>query len=301
MADAPVRTSLAGAGGPLGVLDAMGLGWRLMASDFWRLWLVGLVMMLVASAAGMFGLPAAILVSPPMMAGMFYVVMRRIEGGPAEVGDLFAGFKERFGESVIGYLPVSLGSVVIGGLLGVLGWVLMMAFVGGAAAAEENEAAAAGIVLAGALAFLAIMGCLLVGLALLTLFFLLVPAAVWDHPGAGWEAAKTSVRLARDHFVSMLGLLVLFGLISSAANLVGMLACCVGWVFTVPAVTVWFYATVAYLYRSWMGQALTQPLAEGAADEFPPPPGEGYEGGEGPVPAGNAGPAGPGDLQPPPA
>ncbi len=252
----------AGPQAPLGVLEAMGLGWRLMASDFWRLWAVALVMMLIMMGAGAFGLPAAVLVSPPMMAGMYYVVARRMEGGRAEVGDLFAGFKERFGESVVGYLPVSLGSMVIGGLLGVLGWVLMMMVFVGGAAAEENEAAAAGIVLAGGLAFLAVMGCLLVGLALLTLFFLLVPAAVWDHPGEGWKAAKASARLVRDHFVSMLGVLVLFWLIGSAANLVGMLACCVGWIFTVPAVTVWFYATLAYLYRSWTGQAVAAPAVE---------------------------------------
>jgi len=227
-----------------------------MARDFWRLWAVALVMMLVLMAAGTFGLPAAILVTPPMMAGMFSVVRRRMEGGRAEVGDLFAGFKERFGESVVGYLPVSLGSMVIGGLLGVLSWVLMMmVFVAGAAAAEENEAAAGGVLLLGVLMFLGVLVCLGVGLALLRLFFLFVPAAVWDHPGEGWEAAKASARLVRDHVVSMLGFLVLFWLIGSAASLVGLLACCVGWVFTIPAVTVWFYATLLYLYRSWTGQA----------------------------------------------
>ena len=244
----------AGQQATLGVLDAMGLGWRLLVSDFWRLWLVGLVMMLVASAAGIFGLPAAILVTPPLMAGFFYILGRRMDGGPAQVGDLFRGFKERFGESVVGYLPVSLGSVVFGVVIGLATWLLMMVCFGVAAAAEGEDVVVGLTIAAGIVVFLAIEFFLLTALALLVLFFYFVPAAVWDHPGAGWEAAKASARLVRDHFVSMLGFLLLFCLVATAANIVGMLACCVGWLFTTPAVTVWAYATLLYLYRSWTGQ-----------------------------------------------
>ena len=239
---------------PLGVLDAMGLGWRLLMSDFWRLWLVGLVLLMVAWAAGMFGLPAAILVTPPLLAGLFHVVARRMDGGPAEVAALFSGFKERFAESVVAYLPVSLGSVVFGVLIGLSAWLLIMLCVGLAAAAEGDEAAVLLAVVAGVLVFLVIEGVLIIGLSVLILFFYFAPAAVWDHPGQGWEAAKASARLVRDHVVSMLGVLVLFGLVGSAAQIVGLLACGVGWIFTTPAVTVWFYATLLYLYRSWTAE-----------------------------------------------
>jgi len=240
---------------PLGVLDAMGLGWRLLMSDFWRLWLVGLVLMLVGSAAGTFGLPAAILVTPPLMAGLFFVLGRRMDGGPARVGDLFRGFKERFAESVVGYLPVSLGSVAFGAIIGLSIWLLMMLCAGLAAAAEGDDVAVGLAVATGVLVFLVIEGVLILGLSVLVLFFYFVPAAVWDHPGEGWEAAKASARLVRDHFVSMVGFLVLFGLISMAATIVGMLACCVGWLVTMPVVAVWAYGSLLYLYRSWTGRA----------------------------------------------
>jgi len=241
---------------PLGVLDAAGLGWRLLMSDFWRLWLAALVMTAVASAVGCFGLPAAILVQPPLAAGLFYVIRRRIDGGRAKVGDLFAGFKERFGESVVGYLPVSLGSIVFGMVIGLATWLLMMACFGVAAAAEGDDEAVAVVAAAGVVTFLMIEFFLILALSIFCLFFFFVPLAVWDHPGSGWEAAKASARLVRDHFLSMLGLLALFWLISAAANLVGMLACCVGWIITVPAVMVWFYATLVYLYRSWTGSTI---------------------------------------------
>jgi len=245
----------AGPAAPLGVLEAMSLGWRLLMSDFWRLWLVGLVLLMVAWAAGMFGLPAAILVTPPLMAGLFYVVARRMDGGPAEVGDLFRGFKERFAESIVAYLPVSLGSVVFGVIMGLSTWLLIMLCFGLAAAAEGDDAAVALAVVAGILVFLVLEGILVIGLSLLVLFFYFAPAAVWDHPGEGWEAAKASARLVRDHIGSMLGFVVLFGVIGLAAHLAGLLACGVGWLFTTPAVTIWAYATLLYLYRSWTGQA----------------------------------------------
>jgi hypothetical protein len=244
---------------PLGVLDAMGLGWRLLMSDFWRLWLVALVLMLVAWAVGTFGLPAAILVTPPLMAGLFYVLARRMDGGPVQVGDLFRGFKERFGESVVAYLPVSLGSVAFGVLIGLSAWLLIMLCAGLAAAAEGDDLAVGLAVATGVLMFLVFECVLIVALGVLILFFYFAPAAVWDHPGAGWEAAKTSARLVRDHFGSMLGFLVLFALISAAANILGMMACCVGWLVTMPAVTVWAYATLLYLYRSWTGRPVGTP------------------------------------------
>jgi len=241
------------AGAPLGVFDALGLGWRLMASDFWRLWLVALVLMLVVMGASVFGLPATILVVPPLVAGLFYVLGRRMDGHPTGVADLFTGFKKRFGESVIAYLPVSLGSIVFGVVFTLATWLLMGLCFAVAAAAEGEEAVVGVTVVVGILVGAGLYVCLIAGLSLLVVFFYFVPAAVWDYPGSGWEAAKASMGLVRDHFLSMLGLLVVFTVIGWAAGIVGMLLCCVGWLFTTPVITVWFYATLLYLYRSWTG------------------------------------------------
>jgi uncharacterized membrane protein len=69
---------------------------------------------------------------------------------------------------------------------------------------------------------------------------------------------RVSARLVRGRFWSVLGLTILFVLIGMAANLVGMLACCIGIFFTSPIVMVWEAAAIIYLYRSWTGRPLTQ-------------------------------------------
>lgn len=246
-------------GGPaphLGVLDAMGMGWRLLTGDFWRLWVVAFVFMVVMMGANMFGIVSSVLVMPPLVAGLFYVVARRIDGGPAEVGDLFVGFKHRFGQSVVGMLPLTLGGVVFGVLVGLVTAVLLVVGFGIGIAAEGEDEVIAAVVIVGILLLLAAEFLLMVALLVYTLFFRFVPAAVWDHPESGWAAAKASVRLAREHFFPMVGLLVLFWLVATAAELLGMLACCVGVLFTVPVVVVWYVATLVYLYRGWTGRPL---------------------------------------------
>lgn len=247
------------AGPRLGVMEAVRMGWRLMMADFWRLWVVAFVFMVVMMGANMLGIVATVLVLPPMLAGLFHVVARRIDGGPAEVGDVFAGFKERFGQSVVGLLPLTLGSVVFAVLVALVIAVLVALGIGIAVAAEGEDEVVAVVVIVGVLLLLAVELVLLAGLLVFGLFFRFVPAAVWDHPESGWAAAKASARLVRDHFLPMLGLLLLFWLIGMAAELLGMLACCVGVFFTVPAVMAWYVPTIVYLYRSWTGRPLAVP------------------------------------------
>jgi len=270
----------------LGVINATRMGWRLLKSDFWRLWLVAFVAMAVLMGASMFGFVAVILVLPPLAAGMVYVVSRRIDGGPAELSDLFAGFKQRFGQSVLGLLPVFLASMVFSMLLmaTIAVAVILGATVVGASQQEEEVAIAVAIV--GVVAVLVIGGILFILVEVFGLFFAFVLPAVWDHPESGWEAAKASARLVRAHFLPVVGYAVLFWLIGTAAGLVGLLACCVGGFFTGPVVSVWQTATVIYLYRAWTGRPLVQSVrtpwevgqgaapavAPGGGDSVPPAP-----------------------------
>jgi uncharacterized membrane protein len=57
----------------------------------------------------------------------------------------------------------------------------------------------------------------------------------------------------------MIGLSLLFFVIGIGAALVGLLACVVGLLITLPAVWMWHQITLVYLYRSWTGQPLVQP------------------------------------------
>lgn len=263
--------------GGLGVMDAVRMGWQLLMSDFWPIWVLGLVVAAVlggiGGALGVFMIipivnllgaclmiVVGLFVQPPFLAGLFYAVGRVIDGQKAEAGQVFEGFRQRYWPSVVAVLlPMGIGfgiALVFGGIAGVL--------IAATGADEDEEALAAITLLVGLPMYLILF---LVGL-----LFIFSLVAVWDHPESGWEAMKTSVRVVKEHYLSTLGFALLFALITVAAEIVGLLACCVGVLFTMPVVMVWSAVSMVYLYRSWTGQPLTQPLADGPAGESPPPP-----------------------------
>jgi uncharacterized membrane protein len=102
----------------------------------------------------------------------------------------------------------------------------------------------------------------MLALLIVRLFFTFTLLAIWDRQDSGVEALKISMRLVKEHFWSVLGLTLLFVPIGIGAFLVGVLACIVGLLITIPAVTMWYKITLVYLYRSWTGQPLVQPLPE---------------------------------------
>jgi hypothetical protein len=245
---------------PLGVIDALGMGWCLMMSDFWELWLPAFILTLVMMAASNFGIVAAVLVQPPLMAGLYWLVARKIDGAPVKIGDVFEGFQQRFGQSVVAWLPVSLASLVVGFAIALLVMVPMIGVmaIAGAGGHADEVAAAVVVLVMGILVGGGILLVLFLALIIFCMFFTFAFPAVWDHPESGWEAVRVSARLVWSRFWSVLGLAILLMLIGIAANLAGMVACCIGVLFTAPVAMVWQAAAVIYLYRSWTGRPLTQ-------------------------------------------
>lgn len=285
-ASSDMRQDLPG-GGTLGVMDATRMGWRLMMVDFWPIWVLGLVAFAIQAGCGLVGslpyigaciqLAIALFVQPQLTAGLFYAVRRRIDGAPAQVGDVFEGFRQRYWQSLVAMLlPMGVG--VVGGVL-IMGIVLGAVFIGSESGGNDEEMVIA-MVVAGVIALP-----ILIALVLVSLLFIFSLLAVWDHPESGWEAVKDSVRVVKAHYLSSLGFALLFALIGIGAYLAGAIACCVGVFFTIPLVMIWFSAAAIYLYRAWTGQPLEQPLAVEAPPEGsgpvaptsieppPPPPG----------------------------
>jgi hypothetical protein len=250
-------------GAPLGVIDAMGMGWRLLMSDFWMLWLLALVVYAVVLGVGMVSCCLLCLaplvmffVYPPLGAGLFKALKGRIDGGAVDFNSLFAAYTECYWPAVLAGLPALLIDVVMQVAIQV-----PMQFSSNLAGHIARELHGAEAVLI--LVILGALGvALLLALALLIfrLFFAFSLLAVWDYKTSGVEAIKVSMRLAKDHFWPLLGLSLLFVGIYIVAVLVGLLACCVGTLITVRAVTAWHQITLVYLYRSWTGQPLVQPL-----------------------------------------
>ncbi len=299
MSQSPPTAADATAAADLGVIDAMRMGWRLLMADFWMLWLLAFVKGAVELGVGMATCCLCCLapivgffVKPPLMAGLFRGVARRVDGGPVDVGDLFAAFSVCYWPSVLAGLPV----VAIDGLAAIIQNVgqncIRIPIQIAAPLAEEMGASdeETAVVLFGIIAVGGLLAVLAtaVGFALAAarFFFQFALVAVWDSPDSGVEALKTAVGFVRTRFWSVIGLAVLFILLEIAAGLVGLLACVVGILITVPAVTVWYYITMVYLYRSWTGRPLVQPIPA-------PGPDAGAAGGDAPVP--------PSDVLPPEA
>lgn len=252
-------------GGTLGVIDAMGMGWRLLMSDFWPLWLVGLVALLLLMVANSVPFGQCI-AGPPLVAGFFWVLMRRIDGGEANVGGLFEGFRQRFVPSIISVLPLLIAWLVFAVIYIVL---YLLAVLPTIMHAHSGAGAAPEKMLIFVLPVLGVNVLLSLAISVIQMFFIFALVAVWDYPLSGWEAARVSMRMVWERFWSVLGFCVLAWLIGVAAS-VGWFACCVGILFTLPVAMVWVGGAVVYLYRSWTGQALAQPI--GAAPPAGPVP-----------------------------
>jgi hypothetical protein len=257
-------------GASLGVIDAMGMAWRLMMSDFWMLWLLALVLGAVLMGVGLVSCCLLCLaplvmffVHPPLEAGLFKALKGRIDGAAVDFNCLFAPFSECYWPAVLAGLP----AIAIDGAVQLVTMPVRMAGQFAEPISRElhgSEEVLIPIIIIGA----GVIGLLILVLAIFRLFFEFSLLAIWDHKESGVEAIKLSMRLVKDHFWSIIGLTLLFMLIGFAATIVGALACLVGLVITLPAVAVWHKLTLVYLYRSWTGQALVQPIAP----EAPAPP-----------------------------
>ena len=259
--------------GTVGVIDALGMGWRLLMGDFWRLWLVALVPMAIQMGASLIGqcfgaipfvgpvfscgigLLMGLFVQPALAVGLFFAIRRKIDSAEVEVGNVFEGFRQRYWQSVVASLPPFGVGLVIGVAVVVIVAVVVLVGFGLEPNPQDEEVAVAALVGLGLSLPVIIIGILV---SILFTFSLL---AVWDHPESGWEAVKDSVRLVKSHYLSTLGFAILAVLIMLAAAVAGTIALCVGTLITMPAAAALLHAAVIYLYRSWTGQPLVQPIS----------------------------------------
>jgi hypothetical protein len=88
--------------------DCLGRGWTLVMGNFWLFVGATLVANLLVGAVG--------LIAGPMMGGLYWMMLKKVRGQPAEFSDAFAGFSMAF-------LPLFLGAIVTG-VLGAFGLLL---------------------------------------------------------------------------------------------------------------------------------------------------------------------------------
>ena len=169
----------------------------------------------------------------PLMGGLYYVCLQAIRRQPATAGDVFVGFRLCYWQLFLGLLvPGLLASlclvpVVLAGFL-----ILLPSLM------HDNPPGLAQVVI---LSVVALVG--LVPMIFLQVNWSFTLPLVIDRRLEFWPAMQASWKQVRKHWWLMFGLALIIGVI----NMVGLLLCCVGLLFTVPlsmAALMYAYETV---------------------------------------------------------
>jgi uncharacterized membrane protein len=170
-------------------------------------------------------------ISGPLMGGVFYLFIRAVRNETAEVGDVFAGFRRAFGHLFLGTLVqgILIGLCLVPALVVffIKLFPVMRELSHTTHPSPEQLMQTVMPALISCLPWFFI--CALPAIYLGTSWKFTLPLIV-DREMDFWTAMKTSFKMVNKHWWQVFGLVVLIGLL----NIAGLLACCVGMLFTIP-------------------------------------------------------------------
>ena len=172
---------------------------------------------------------------------MYYVFIQTIRRQPANAGDVFAGFRKEFVQLFLGKIVSNL----LAGLCMIPFVVVMLALVFSMAAARHGQPPEEQLhgLLMGLLPFgLPVFVICLIPTIYLQVRWIFTLPLIIDKQMDFWTAMKTSWKMVGKHWWQVFGLVILIGLL----NIVGVLACCVGALFTAPI----GYGALMYAYET---------------------------------------------------
>jgi len=202
--------------------------WGVLQANFWPM--VGgcaIYLLIVGGLSGFAQIPfigllfslASLIVTGPLLGGVYGFLLRFLRGQPAEIAEIFAGFRDRLGQFILGYLVplfLSMAFALPGAALVAVPTIIMV----------SREQPHAGLIALAAFGFLLAM----IPLIYLSVCWVYTLPLVMDRRMDFWEAMKASRAQVRRHWWATLGLFLVIGLI----NLAGMALCCVGVFVSVP-------------------------------------------------------------------
>ena len=178
------------------------------------------------------------LVVGPLTGGLYYLILRAIRGESPVVGDMFAGFEKAFARLYLGQLAVMLISTLFS-LPGTLMFFAKFgpemqkfqqaAESGQTQTPEQMQAFFHDMMQALQSCGTVMLVCLIPAIYLQVSLGFTLPL-IMDRKMQVGTALKTSWQMTHRHWWHVFGLFIVSGLIT----LVGLLACCVGGLFTVP-------------------------------------------------------------------
>lgn len=227
--------------------------WQVLQPVWVEVLLAGLVFQLVLLAATFACLVPAFVVAGPLIGGLHVYLAKRLVGLPAEVGDVFKGFRRFLDTFLLGAIILLPPLIVAVILIGVpIALTLGLGTIGGPL---ENLVPIAAN-LGGCVSMVAIPLFLFVYPVLVgTLLVFAMPLVLFKGMGA-MAAIRRSVELVRADFGNFLLLLLANVVILLAAQSVGSTLLCVGWLVLSPVATGFVYLVQLIAYRDHVG--LTQ-------------------------------------------
>lgn len=214
----------------LDIFGCVGRGWNLLTSNFWPL--VGgcaIYLLIIGGISGFAQIPfigplfsiASLLITGPLVGGVYIFILRAMRGQRPDVSDVFAGFRDNLGQLILAYLiPVLIaGAAAIPGAIMMAVPIIIMA---------SHEAANAGLIALATAGFVLF----LVPLIYFSVCWAFTIPLVADRRLDFWPAMKASRAQVGRHWWTVFGLFIVTGLL----NLAGMLACCIGMFVSMPLV-----------------------------------------------------------------
>jgi uncharacterized membrane protein len=217
-------------------------GWELVKNNMGLLFVGTLLYLLIEGAVG--GLASIPMIGPlfsianficsgPLMGGVFYLFIRVNRGEPAEVGEIFSGFRRAFGQLFLGVLVTGL---LMGLCMAPFIVLLVIKFIPLAGQLQHLHPGTppdpATIDAIKSLIFATLpvaLICAIPATYLSVCWKFTLPLIVDKRMDFG-AAMKASWKMVNKHWWLVFGLVILISLL----NLAGVCACCVGLLFSIP-------------------------------------------------------------------
>lgn len=214
----------------LDIFGCVNRAWNILTSNFWML-LGGcaVYLLIIGGLSGFAQIPfigmlfsiASLIVTGPLIGGVYIFLLRAMRNQPADISNVFSGFTDNLGQLILGHIIPTLiaGAVAIPGAIVAAIPIIIMA---------ENEAANAGLI---AIAVFGFLLAIIPAIYISVCWTFTIPL-IADRRMDFWPAMKASRAQVSRHWWTVFGLFIVAGLI----NLLGVIACCVGLFVTTPLV-----------------------------------------------------------------
>lgn len=235
----------------LDIFGCVNRAWNALAANFWLM--VGgcaIYLLIIGGISGFAQIPfigplfsiVSLLITGPLLGGVYFFLLRVLRGQRGDVSDVFAGFRDNLGQLILSYvIPtlITLATAIPGAVMMAVPIIIM----------AKNEAASAGLIALAAAGFLLV----LIPVIYLSICWAFTIPLVMDKRLDFWPAMKASRAQVGRHWWTIFGLFIVIGLL----NMVGMMACCVGMFVSMPLA----FAALLLAYETLFTPRTAQPGA----------------------------------------